>query len=245
MPPAFAFPNGEREFWVPLTATVDGRTPSAPGGGTPPQRPDARGRTGPHRSQCSATAFRPGGIRSTCTSRRSAARAEPQPARADHSLSPRRGGRIRAPDCLREYRQPALRPARRPRARSRGPDRARGFTGTTGSPVPHRGHGARRRRRPAWLDRGSMGHRSAAGNSPVSDDVSERPCHWPRRPCSRLLAAVDASNRWSLRRPASVAHRAPARCRTTRSKPEAAAPPTGLARNGSVAPSSFCNSQSR
>ena len=28
MPPTFAFPNGQREFWVPLTATVDGRTPS-------------------------------------------------------------------------------------------------------------------------------------------------------------------------------------------------------------------------
>ena len=28
MPPAFAFPNAQREFWVPLTATVDGRTPS-------------------------------------------------------------------------------------------------------------------------------------------------------------------------------------------------------------------------
>jgi predicted permease len=28
MPPAFAFPDGRREFWVPLTATVDGRAPS-------------------------------------------------------------------------------------------------------------------------------------------------------------------------------------------------------------------------
>ena len=28
MPPSFAFPNAQREFWVPLTATVDGRTPS-------------------------------------------------------------------------------------------------------------------------------------------------------------------------------------------------------------------------